>query len=241
MRLESSLAATSGKTTSSNLTKSMMAPISVLLPSLSPIRTNDVVGQVATLIPATTMSSSTAVTTPLPIHGQLPATVLEGETLSDIDNNDSMTLYSPVSLFKDTKTSQIVMQLPRTNSHLQSSTVARNYQTHSSSMPSIIYDEQIDSPKNQLVNGKRLNNHTVLLSPIGRTKRIKHEFNNDYTNSIQIDTTTNSSSTTTTTTSTTNYPHYGDISWSNCHPEPLAVNRWLRITSTRKQYNFNIH
>ncbi|KAF7993588.1 hypothetical protein HCN44_010183 [Aphidius gifuensis] len=239
MRLESSLAANSGL-----LTKSILTPISVLLPSLSPITKTELSSQVSTLIPATI---SPIVTTPLQINNQLPATVLEGETLSDIDN-ESMTLYSPVSLFKDTK-SQIIMQIPRSNSHnIQSpNNNNKNYQIHGSSMPNITFDEPSNSPKNQLVNGKRISNNdnnsnSILLSPLGggggsssaggghgrTTKRIKHEYTNEFTN---IDGTTGS----------TSYPHYGDISWSNCHPEPLAVSRWLRITSTRKQYNFNIH
>ncbi|KAK0162179.1 hypothetical protein PV327_008536 [Microctonus hyperodae] len=212
----------------STITKTMMTPISVMLPSLSPIATNNL-GHVATLLPVTTATSLPMISASLPPpQAQLPNTVLEGEVSDDVDT-EGMTLYSPVSIFKDTK-SQMIMQLPRTNNIR--SPVLRNYQQVHASMPSLVFDEQMELSKQQLANGKRINNHTVLLSPISRpTKRSKHEFSSEYPGSIQVEATATS----------TPYPHFADIAWSNCHPEPLAVSRWLRITSSRKQYNFNIH
>ncbi|XP_063981585.1 ataxin-7-like protein 1 isoform X2 [Diachasmimorpha longicaudata] len=229
MRLESTAAAAAaaGKGT---LGAGSMAPISVVLPSLSPIAASNDTPPVATLIPVNA-SSLPAIETPLPPpNAQLPNTVLEGETLSDV-NTESMTLYSPLAMFKDTK-SQIIMQIPRSNSLMQSP-MSRNYQGQAS-MPSLVFEDQMDNPKQQLANGKRLNNHIATSSPIaGRAaKKSKQDFQTDnYSSAIQVETTTTS----------TAYPHFSDIAWSNCHPEPLAVSRWLRITSTRKQYNFNIH
>ncbi|XP_015113406.1 ataxin-7-like protein 1 [Diachasma alloeum] len=227
MRLESTAAAVAGK---GALPAGSMAPISVVLPSLSPIAASNDAPPVATLIPVNA-SSLPAIQTPLPPpNAQLPNTVLEGETLSDM-KTESMTLYSPMAMFKDTK-SQIIMQIPRSSSLMQSP-ISRNYQGQAS-MPSLVFEDQMDNPKQQLANGKRLNNHTVTSSPIaGRgTKKSKQDFQTEnYSSAIQVETTTTS----------TAYPHFSDIAWSNCHPEPLAVSRWLRITSTRKQYNFNIH
>lgn len=206
----------------------MMTPISVVLPTLSPITTNDGT-HVAALIPAV-MSTTVPVTpallpTPQP---HLPSTVLEGETPGDVGTT-GMTIYSPVSVFKDSKT-QIAMQLPRSNALIQSP-VSRSFQAQAS-MPSLMFEEHMELPKQQLANGKRLNNHTILLSPIGRPmKRSKHDFQSEFSGALQVEATTTS----------TPYPHLSDIAWSNCHPEPLAVSRWLRITSSRKQYNFNIH
>ncbi|XP_034939527.1 ataxin-7-like protein 1 isoform X2 [Chelonus insularis] len=229
MRLEASLSgpptSSSSSTTPSSSAKSMMAPISVVLPSLSPISTND--SHVATLIPVT--STTSVASTPLPAPAaELPATVLEGETPGDVPDT-KMGLFSPVSMFKDSKTSNII-QISRSN-HLIQSPVSRSFQTQAS-MPSLVFDDQIDHPK-QLANGTRFNNHNnLLLSPIGRPiKRSKHDFQPEFSKAIQVEATTTS----------TPYPHFSDIAWSNCHPEPLAVSRWLRITSSRKQYNFNIH
>ncbi|XP_011298492.1 ataxin-7-like protein 1 [Fopius arisanus] len=227
MRLESTAAAAAAAKAS--LSAGSMAPISIVLPSLSPIGTSNDASPVATLIPVNTSSSLPAIQTPLPPpNAQLPNTVLEGETLSDV-NTESMTLYSPMAMFKDTK-SQIIMQIPRPSS-LMHSPMSRNYQGQAS-MPSLVFEDHMDHPKQQLANGKRFNNHTGTSSPVaGRTSRkSKQDFQSDnYSSAIQVETTS------------PRYPHFSDIAWSNCHPEPLAVSRWLRITSTRKQYNFNIH
>lgn len=216
----------------------MVAPISVVLPSLSPITSSSEAASVATLIPATISPVVPVIPASLPAHS-IAATVLEGETPVDVDTGESMTLYSPVSVYKDSK-SQIIVQIPRGNSLIQS---PRNYQAQAS-MPSLsIFEpvDQIEQPTQtqqqqhtkQMANGMRLNNsHSVLLSPISRhAKRSKHDFRQEFSTSIQVEATTTS----------TPFPHFSDIAWSNCHPEPLAVSRWLRITSTRKQYNFNIH
>ncbi|XP_008544981.1 ataxin-7-like protein 1 isoform X1 [Microplitis demolitor] len=256
-----STAPSSASTTS----KSMLPPISVVLPSLSPIA-NDTPQHIATLIPVTSSLSSVVSASLAAPQAQLPSTVLEGETTGD-DESESMTLYSPVSIFKDTK-SQVVMQVPRSNNTItannsisnsnsllqspvqhQSSAATASSSRNSyqgSSMPSLAFDDQLEHPK--LANGKRLNNNSnintnhnnsLLLSPIGSSssssrssKRSKHDYQAEFPRAIQVEATT---------TSTPFSSHFSDIAWSNCHPEPLAVSRWLRITSSRKQYNFNIH
>ena len=211
-----------------NTPKSLPTPISIVLPSLSPLTpSSDGVG-VATLVPA---SISPAVPVlPSTVSRTIVTTVLEGETPMDVDNADNSSMYSPVPVYKDAKSRMIVSQM---------SQIARanNYQAQTS-MPARGMFEPIDPvdaqqhPK-QIANGKRLNNsHSLLSSPIGQSaKRNKHEYRQEFSTSIQVEATATS----------TPYPHFSDIAWSNCHPEPLAVSRWLRITSNRKQYNFNIH
>ncbi|XP_012280517.1 protein PRRC2C isoform X2 [Orussus abietinus] len=224
LSLESSLA------NSASASSSLMAPISVVLPSLSPIPTNSEEAQVATLIPAAASPGVPVVPTPVPAS-QPVATALEGETPADVEA-EPIALYSPASLYKENK-SQVVAQIPRAN-HVAQSPTARTYQAQAS-MPSLgMFDpvDQLDHANSQLANGKRINNsHIGHASPVGRPKRSKHEFQQEFPTAIQVEATTTS----------TPYSHFGDISWSNCHPEPLAVSRWLRITSSRKQYNFNIH
>ncbi|XP_032673446.1 ataxin-7-like protein 1 isoform X2 [Odontomachus brunneus] len=226
---------------------SMMAPISVILPSLSPLPGNSEESPVATLIPSTTTAAMPIVPAPLPATCVQPpavvATVLEGETPVDIDAETiSATMYSPVYT-KDTK-SQLVMQaMSRPNSHRQQSQSpvqsARSYQIQAS-MPSLgLFDpvEQLEQQHASQINGKRLNHaSSVVMSSRQQKKHKPH----DYQSSQDFTTTTTSIQVEATTTSSP-YPHFGDISWSNCHPEPLAVSRWLRISSSRKQYNFNIH
>lgn len=223
---------------------SMMAPISVMLPSLSPlpgVNSEESPG-VATLIPSTTTTPTMPVVpAPLPATCVQPptvvTTVLEGETPVDIDA-ETMSMYSPVYTTKDTK-SQLVMQIQsRPNSHSSQSPSVRSYQQMQASMPSLnLFEpmEQLEQQHASQINGKRLNH----ASSASRQKRhkLQHEqlscqSSQDFPTSasIQVEATTTSSP----------YPHFGDISWSNCHPEPLAVSRWLRISS-RKQYNFNIH
>lgn len=198
-----------------------------MLPSLPPLPGNSKESPVATLIPSTATPAMPVVPAPLPTTCVQPpavvATVLEGETPMDIDTE---TIYSPIYT-KDTK-SQLMMQAmsSRPNSHSQSPVQsARNYQLQT--MPNLSLFEPVEQLEQQhasQINGKRLN-HT---SPVLRQHKRHKAF------------------TTTTTTSileaaSSPYPHFSDISWSNSHPEPLAVPRWLRIASSRKQYNFNIH
>ncbi|XP_068971721.1 ataxin-7-like protein 1 isoform X1 [Bombus flavifrons] len=226
--LESSLVNSTGSTQSS----SMMAPISVVLPSLSPLPANneESTSSVATLIPSTASPA-------IPVPASLPATctqpplvttVLEAETPMDIDPEAAMTIYSPVYQDK----SKLLVEIPRSNNIAHSPI---------SSMPSLLFEsmdqleqlEQLEQQHATQINGKRLN-HATHSSPVTQlqSKRTKHEYHQqDLSTAIQVEATTTSSP----------YPHFGDISWSNCHPEPLAVSRWLRISSSRKQYNFNIH
>ncbi|XP_011348191.1 ataxin-7 isoform X2 [Ooceraea biroi] len=227
---------------------SMMTPISVMLPSLSPLPgVNSEESPVATLIPNTTTTSAMPVVpAPLPAACVQPptvvATVLEGETPVDIDA-EAMSMYSPVySAAKDAK-SQLVMQMqPRSNSHSQSSVASRNYQQIQASMPNLsLFEpmEQLEQQHASQINGKRLNHASPVSSRQHKRYKSQHmdlsscQPSQDFSTSasIQVEATTTSSP----------YPHFGDISWSNCHPEPLAVTRWLRISSSRKQYNFNIH
>ncbi|KZC04312.1 Ataxin-7 [Dufourea novaeangliae] len=233
--LESSIVNSTGSSQSS----SMMAPISVVLPSLSPLpATNNDESTVATLIPSTASPVIPVVPATLPATCTQPSlvtTVMEAETPVDIDTETAMTIYSPV--YKDK--SQLVMQLPRSN-NIAHSPISRSYQVQAS-MPSLIFEpmeqlEQLEQLEQQQhppqINGKRLN-HSTHPSPVSQRqpKRTKHDYQQDLSTAIQVEATTASSP----------YPHFGDISWSNCHPEPLAVSRWLRISSSRKQYNFNIH
>lgn len=234
-------------------TSSMMAPISVMLPSLSPLPVgNNEESPVATLIPSTAMPTVVPAPPPLPATCVQPpavvATVLEGETPVDIDAEAiSASMYSSPVYAKDAK-SQLVMQaMSRPNSHMQSPVQqsARSYQMQTS-MPSLagLYEpvvEQLEQQHASQINGKRLNHvaSPVLVSSRQQKRHKAHDYvqssaPQDFTattTSIQVEATTTSSP----------YPHFGDISWSNCHPEPLAVSRWLRISSSRKQYNFNIH
>ncbi|KAG5309231.1 AT7L2 protein, partial [Acromyrmex insinuator] len=225
---------------------SMMAPISVMLPSLSPLPgiNSEESSGIATLIPSTTTTPTMPVVpAPLPTTCIQPptvvATVLEGETPMDIDA-ETISMYSPVYTTKDAK-SQLLMQIQsRPNSHSSQSPLSvRNYQQMQVSMPSLnLFEpvEQLEQQHASQINGKRLN-HASSVSRQQKRHKSQHEqlcqSSQDFPTSasIQVEATTTSSP----------YPHFGDISWSNCHPEPLAVSRWLRISSSRKQYNFNIH
>ena len=225
---------------------SMMAPISVMLPSLSPLpgTNSEESSGIATLIPSTTTTPTMPVVpAPLPTTCIQPptvvTTVLEGETPVDIDA-ETISMYSPVYTTKDAK-SQLLMQIQsRSNSHSSQSPLSvRNYQQMQVSMPSLnLFEpvEQLEQQHASQINGKRLN-HASSVSRQQKRHKSQHEqlcqSSQDFptSTSIQVEATTTSSP----------YPHFGDISWSNCHPEPLAVSRWLRISSSRKQYNFNIH
>ncbi|XP_012531419.1 ataxin-7-like protein 1 isoform X2 [Monomorium pharaonis] len=233
----------SSSSSSQQQSSSMMAPISVMLPSLSPLpsATSEESSGVATLIPSTT--TTPVVPAPLPATCVQPptvvATVLEGETPVDIDA-ETMSMYSPVYTTKDTK-SQLVMQIQsRPNSHSSQSPISvRSYQQMQASMPSLnLFEpvEQLEQQHASQINGKRLNHAASASRQQKRHKSQQEQLcqsSQDFPTSasIQVEATTTSSP----------YPHFGDISWSNCHPEPLAVSRWLRISSNRKQYNFNIH
>ncbi|XP_076620515.1 uncharacterized protein LOC143341436 isoform X2 [Colletes latitarsis] len=237
--LESSIV----NSTSSSQSSSMMAPISVVLPPLSPLpaaSNDDDESSVATLVPSTASPAIPVVPASLPAacaQPPLATGVLEAETPVDIDPEAAMTIYSPI--YKDKP--QLVMQLPRSN-NIAHSPVSRSYQVQAS-MPSLIFEpieqleqlEQLEQQHAPQINGKRLNHatHATHPSPVSQRqpKRTKHDYQQDLTTAIQVEATTTSSP----------YPHFGDIAWSNCHPEPLAVSRWLRISSSRKQYNFNIH
>ncbi|XP_011254701.1 ataxin-7 isoform X2 [Camponotus floridanus] len=229
---------------------SMMGPISVMLPSLSPLPgiNNEGSPGVATLIPSTTTPTAMPIISmPLPTTCVQPptmvTTVLEGETPVDIDT-ETMSLYSPIyTATKDVK-SQLMMQIQsRPNSHsLQSPVSIRNYQQIQASMPSLnLFKpvEQLEQQHASQINGKRLNHANPMSSRQQKRHGKSHheqlscQSSQDYSTSasIQVEATTTPSP----------YPHFGDISWSNCHPEPLAVSRWLRLSSSRKQYNFNIH
>ncbi|XP_011172128.1 ataxin-7-like protein 2 isoform X2 [Solenopsis invicta] len=258
--LESTLVANSTVAGSSNSnsssgssqqqSSSMMAPISVMLPSLSPLpiagANSEESSGVATLIPSTTTTPTMPVVpAPLPATCVQPptvvATALEGETPIDIDA-ETMSMYSPVYTTKDTK-SQLVMQIQsRPNSHSSQSPISvRSYQQMQASMPSLnLFEpvEQLEQQHASQINGKRLNHAT---SASRQQKRHKSQQEQLLCQSSQDSFPTSASIQVEATTTSSPYPHFGDISWSNCHPEPLAVSRWLRISSSRKQYNFNIH
>nr|XP_012221450.1 PREDICTED: mucin-12-like isoform X1 [Linepithema humile] len=244
--VNSTVASGGGSGGSQQQSASMMAPISVMLPSLSPLPGNSEGSPgVATLIPSTTATSAMPViSAPLPATCVQPATVvatvLEAETPVDIDA-ETMSMYSPVyaaAAAKDTK-SQLVMQIQsRPNSHTSQSP-ARSYQQMQASISGLnLFEpvEQLEQQHASQINGKRLN-HAVSSRQQKRHVKSQHDLltscqsSQDFSTSIQVEATTTSSP----------YPHFGDITWSNYHPEPLAVSRWLRISSSRKQYNFNIH
>lgn len=191
----------------------MMTPISVVLPSLSPMAGNDK-SPVATLIPAAT----SPVTTPMAHSSSgevVSSSALEGETPMDVDDEQ----ITSFTTFKDSKK---MIQVSRGGS----ANVWNSHQTQAS-MPSLGIFDVVEERRNSQMNGKRINNHSSPLSKQQSSKR-KHDYQQDFT-AIQVDATSSP------------YPHFTDITWSNCHPEPLAVSRWLRLTSNSKQYNFNIH
>ncbi|XP_015513515.1 ataxin-7-like protein 1 isoform X1 [Neodiprion pinetum] len=227
---------------SAGIPGSITAPISVLLPSLSPATAKNGEPSIATLVPATCTVSPAPSIVPasLPTAQPLISNILEAETPVELDS-ESITIYSPISGYKDSGKSQIIVQIPpSTISNALHSPISKSY-TAQASMPCLsIFENSVPTATaatssasvsaNQIINGKRNNSH-MSGSTTRALKRSKHDFSQEYSTAIQVEATTTS----------TPYPHFGDISWSNCHPEPLAVSRWLRITSNRKQYNFNIH
>ncbi|XP_012264608.2 uncharacterized protein LOC105690980 [Athalia rosae] len=230
---------------SAGCSSSITTPISVLLPSLSPLplkKPGD--SPIATLIPAATVSPApSSVPASLPTSQPLISSVLEAETPNEVES-EVLTIYSPMSGYKESAgKSQMIVQLPQTKNahHSPGANAAKSYGGHASmpclsmfegSVPLQLPAGQSGTLTSQMTNGKRPVGPHNHLSPGNRPpKRSKHDFQPEYSTAIQVAATTTS----------TPYPHFGEISWSNCHPEPLAVSRWLRITSTRKQYNFNIH
>lgn len=207
----------------------MSTSISVVLPHLSPRSSITEESPVAMLIPVTNSSAIQVGTSSLPVRQPIVTMAHETNTSMDINSVNS-SIYSPVSMFKDN--SHLVLQLPRSSETIQP-TISRNYQTQTSMSVLNIFNptEHIDFQRNQ-INGMSAYNEEGQINPLTRqVKRSKHDYCPEFSTAIQVEATTTS----------TPYPHFEDISWSNCHPEPLAVSRWLRITSSRKQYNFNIH
>lgn len=206
----------------------MTTSISVVLPPLSPRSSITEESPVAMLIPVTSSSTIQMGTTLLPVRQPIVTMALEANAPMEIDSVNS-SIYSPVSMYKDNN--HLVLQLPRSNNSQQS--ISRNYQTQTSMSVLNIFNptEHMDFQRNQ-INGKNDYNEDNQNNSVSRqVKRSKHDYCPEFSTAIQVEATTTS----------TPYPHFEDISWSNCHPEPLAVSRWLRITSSRKQYNFNIH
>lgn len=223
LRLESTLAKSTASTTG------MTTSISVVLPSLSPRSSMTEESPVAMLLPVSSSSTIQMGTPLMPVRPPIVSMALETNAPMEIDSVNS-SIYSPISMYKDN--SHLVLQLPRSSNSTQQS-VSRNYQTQTSVSVLNIFNptEHLDFQRSQ-INGKNDYNEDNQNNSISRqVKRSKHDYCPEFSTAIQLEATTTSSP----------YPHFEDISWSNCHPEPLAVSRWLRITSSRKQYNFNIH
>ena len=243
-----------GTSSSSSITaggaNSAMTPISVVLPSLSPIPTGGISPQASLLqysrnigscspigvdqiINKQSPAAAPVVPTAIPVSNQ-PVTsttaALEAKTAPiDIDSSQNITMYtSPV--YKDIGKSQVTVQISRANM-INQSPASRSY--------SSLFDSTLDHHQEStrptshvMTNGKRMTNHhhaSLQSNQVGG--RTKYEFKQEYSTAIQLEATTAS----------TPYTSFSDISWTSCHPEPLAVSRWLRINSSRKQYNFNIH
>ncbi|KAJ8682574.1 hypothetical protein QAD02_018366 [Eretmocerus hayati] len=195
---------------------SAMAPISVVLPSLSPIPTDGMSPQTPTLQFSRSVNPST-----------LPMATLEAKTAPmEMDNGITMYTSSPVSTGK----SQVSLQIPRGGMMNQSM---------SNCSFTSLFDQSIEGHHSEsartvghvMVNGKRLTGYGQLSAGLQNDIKPKLEYPQEYSSAIQLEAMTTSAP----------FTDFNDISWSNCHPEPLAVGRWLRINSSRKQYNFNIH
>ncbi|XP_058808775.1 ataxin-7-like protein 1 isoform X2 [Phymastichus coffea] len=184
---------------------SVMAPMSMVLPSLSPIQTDGLSPQGSMLQFSSRnvsnnsnspMSADQAASTPVvPTNQQQHPNEAKTAPPMDMDtSSQGITMYTlPASK------SQVTVQISRSSQ--RNNVVANNY--------SSLFEQ---------------NEHHVMTN--GKRAKIRHE---EYSPNIQLVETV------------TPYTNFDDISWSNCHPEPLAVSRWLRINSSRKQYNFNIH
>ncbi|KAF7380750.1 hypothetical protein HZH66_014126 [Vespula vulgaris] len=192
---------------------------------------------IVTPTPSTTPNATmTSTTTPPHNTSAITASLVDAENSLDVDPDDPIgSIYS--AAFKDDKTLSSLRSNNLLLSPLSRSSYHRQLQ-QASSIPTMNLFESVDQLEQRNtapINGKRLHhaNHTSPLLGPRPSKRSKQDYQHgqDYSTSIQLEATTTS----------TPYPNFGDITWSNCHPEPLAVTRWLRITSSRKQYNFNIH
>ncbi|KAI4478638.1 hypothetical protein M0804_011666 [Polistes exclamans] len=230
---------------------SPMAVVSNDIPSpnstATPTTASTLITNSVTTLATTSIAATTTPTTP-PLTSTTISTSLEVDNSLDVDPDvDSIaSIYS--AAFKDDKTLSLRSSNNLLLSPLSRSSYHRQLQ-QGSSMPSLNLFEPIDQLEQRNnaagpINGKRFHHVGNRSSPLGLTtttttsttrppnKRNKQDYHRqDYSTSIQLEATTTS----------TPYPNFGDITWSNCHPEPLAVSRWLRITSSRKQYNFNIH
>ncbi|XP_015173637.1 PREDICTED: ataxin-7-like protein 1 [Polistes dominula] len=237
------------QTTSLNsIIVSPMAVVSNDIPSpnstATPTTVSTPITNSVTTLATTPITAITNPTTPSP-SSTIISTSLKADNTFDVDLDDSIdSIYS--TTFKDDKTASL-----RSSNNLLLSPLSRSSYRQfqqASSMSSLNLFEPIDQLEQRHnaggpINGKRFNHGGNRSSPLGHTttntttttkppnKRNKQDYHRqDYSTSIQLEATTTS----------TPYPNFGDITWSNCHPEPLAVSRWLRITSSRKHYNFNI-
>ncbi|OXU20994.1 hypothetical protein TSAR_015497 [Trichomalopsis sarcophagae] len=208
-----------------------MAPHSVALPSLSPIQTDGMSPQASILQYSRTVSSPIAsveqiigkqspasapvVPTVLPVSNQPASSTtmgLEAKPVSmDIDTSQNITMYtSPV--YKDSGKPQVTVQISRSNAMPSQSTGGRVYSSlFDSSLHHHNSTEVSRTTSYMMTNGKRISNHLATMqSQIGRAK---HEFPQEYSTAIQLEATTTA----------TPYTSFNDISWSTCHPEPLAA------------------
>ncbi|KAK2585198.1 hypothetical protein KPH14_009905 [Odynerus spinipes] len=200
-----------------------------------------VAGMTMAMTTTMTAATTTMTTTATSISGIPSSVSLEGDSSLDVDPDEDPLASIYAAAFKDEKAGAQHLSLRSNNlllSPISKSSYHRQLQ-QVSSMPSLnFFEPVVEQPEQRNVsqiNGKRFN-HGTRTSPLAvtkqATKRSKQEHHRqDYSTAVQLEATTTS----------TPYPNFGDITWSNCHPEPLAVSRWLRITSSRKQYNFNIH
>lgn len=228
-----------------------VAPGSTVLPSLSPIPTGSMSPQTPLLqftrnspigvdqIINKQSPSSVAVTpTVLPINNQPSSSTtmaLEAKTAPmDIDSSQNITMYTSSPLYKDSSKSQVTVQISRTNI-VNQIPASRSYSNifDSMAMDHATVDAAGRASSHVMTNGKRLNNHHLGMQNVQQAARVRPDYSTqDYSTALQLEATTAVA---------TPFTTFDDISWSTCHPEPLAVSRWLRITSSRKQYNFNIH
>lgn len=229
-----------------------MAPISVVLPSLSPIQTG---GSMSPQTPLLQFSRNSPISVDQMINKQSPASVpvtpsalpvnnqptssntiaLEAKTAPmDIDSSQNITMYTSSPLYKDGSKSQVTVQISRTNT-VNQIPASRNYGNIFDPITLDHSTTDIDArtASHVMSNGKRLNYHHSTTQNTQQVGRIRHDYSTqDYSTALHLEATTAAA---------TPFTTFDDISWSTCHPEPLAVNRWLRISSSRKQYNFNIH
>ncbi|XP_023246695.1 ataxin-7-like [Copidosoma floridanum] len=278
-RIDSNINSGNVNNTSSSNSSAAMAPISVVLPSLSPIQSS--MGglspsQAASLMQYNRTSSPTLNLEQMIVKQQSPVSisvvpcsgsllisnqstpvgnvVLEAKPAPmDIDQpassqnfgNSSMYM-SPVHQYKDTIVNKVNMHSSQSPSS-RSSSFSSLFDTSATSLLDQQHYNSLDTSMRSnhfaasiLTNGKQQrlsNNHmgfqiNTSSSP-SLVRGIKSEYTQDYSTAIQLEATAASTPYAATS--------FEDITWSSHHPEPLAVSKWLRITSSRKQYNFNIH